>query len=165
MLAYNNSQDVIGHYLYIRLINLYDYIQFHCNDVYFSHILNNLYYLEYISILLLYIYWTIAYHRKYHYITINISIYMYSFICSSSHQPIQTNACVARRLSYSQCSTKYLNDIVYWFHNDTILSTTTIRMLILPAVLTHNLGLYTCRSRSDNITSDPFWFYSKGILF
>ena len=60
------------------------------------------------------------------------------------------------------CSTESLNDTVDWFHNDTILSTTTTRMLILPAVLSHNLGLYTCRSRSDNTTSDPFQVYSKG---
>ena len=61
------------------------------------------------------------------------------------------------------CSTESLNeDAVDWFHNNTITSANTTRMLILPAVLSHNLGLYTCRRRSDNSSSQPFHVFSNG---
>ena len=63
------------------------------------------------------------------------------------------------------CSTESLNNnTVDWFHNDTVLLTNTTRMLVLPAVLSHNLGLYTCRRRSDNSVSQPFHVFSNGKL-
>ena len=58
------------------------------------------------------------------------------------------------------CLSEPLN--VDWFLNDTLLSTNTTRMLVLLAVLSHNLGLYTCRRRSDNSSSQPFHVYSRG---
>ena len=61
------------------------------------------------------------------------------------------------------CSSESLN--VDWFLNDTFLSTNSTKMLVLPAVLSCNLGLYTCRRRSDTSSSQPFHVYSRGKKF
>ena len=60
------------------------------------------------------------------------------------------------------CSSASAKDMVDWFHNATVLTSATSRMLAISSVLPQNLGEYTCRSRSDNISSQPFDVYSNG---
>jgi len=60
------------------------------------------------------------------------------------------------------CLTGSPNDPVVWFYDDTILFINGSRMLVIPAVLSHNVGVYMCRSRSDNTLSQPFTVFSRG---
>ena len=156
---YNNSQNVVGHYTQVHYIYYYYYRLNICYS-YWNHLIYSRYYAPFLIQ-----YWTISSQCKFKASIPSINhtssyalVAAPPVITSSKPMPVL----LGDYLTLS-CSSESLN--VDWFLNDTLLSSNTTRMLVLPAVLSHNLGLYTCRRRSDNSSSQLFHVYSMGKKF
>ena len=158
-ISYNNSQDIIGDYEI--LINIKTYFSFAQCRGYYNYITS----LAISHMALIYHYWTIATKCKLKHLSLNNRNPPVFFPSASPPVITSTKPMPVLLGDYLTltCANESLNDnTVDWFHNDTILSTTTTSSLVLPAVLSHNLGLYTCRRRSDNSSSQPFHVFSRG---